>query len=153
MRNVHRTGNRHDGEGPTRERDADPIFPRLRFESVASPSMVNRLGKNLCCCSGPSKGSPSRSTCSELHNTCSGANRSQQWGHVTWESSLSAAPVALESGASIPTALVIAITAIDQKFGTRGIFGDEADPIRVASGIARDASIRRITQTFVKVYQ
>ena len=61
-----------------------------------------------------------------------------------------AAPVAVENGASIPTALVIAITAIDQKAWTRGIFSDKADPSRVTSGIARDASIRRITQTLVK---
>jgi hypothetical protein len=61
--------------------------------------------------------------------------------------------VPTDNGASIPTALVIAITAIDQKARTRGIFGDEADPSRVTSDIARDASIRRIMQTFVKIYQ
>jgi hypothetical protein len=124
-----------------REGEACHIFLRLPLESVVSPSMVNRLGKNRCCCSGPNKASPSRSTCSEIHNTCSGANRSQQWGHVTWDSSLSAAPVEVESGDSIPTALVIAVTAIDQEVQTRGIFSDEADPRRVTSDIARYASI------------
>ena len=58
-------GRWHCGQARVRQ-----VIPRA---SIASPSSVNRLGRNRCCRSGPSSGSPSRSMCSEIQRTSSGA--------------------------------------------------------------------------------
>ena len=139
-------GRWHRGQARVRQ-----VIP---LESIASPSIVNRLGKNRCCCSGPSKGSPSRSICSEIHNTCSGANRSQQWGHVTCESSLIAVPAAPAIDASVPTALAIAITTIDQEgLETRHPRRRSSCKIESRADFGHDASIHLLKRAMRRVYQ
>ncbi len=50
--------------------------------SMACPSTLNREGRNRCCASLPSKGSPVSSEWAETHLTSPGAKRCQQCGHV-----------------------------------------------------------------------